>query len=106
MALLKHYKNHTKTGDSRVQRVGFRGCFRSRSDFFELRLPSLAICDFEVAPIRVTKLMTAGPSPMSAIHGSDKEPPKNALLAREFDRFGTVMAFPKKAGLLLSGMSF
>ena len=22
-----------KTGDSRVQRVGFRGCFRSRSDF-------------------------------------------------------------------------
>ena len=27
----------------------------SRSDFFELRLQSLAICDFEVAAIRVTK---------------------------------------------------
>ena len=44
--------------------------------------------------------------PMSPIYGSDKEPQENALLAREFDRFGTVMAFPKKAGLLLSGMSF
>ena len=29
----------------------------SRSDFFELRLQSLAICDFEVAAIRVTKLV-------------------------------------------------
>ena len=45
-----------KTGGPRVQRVGFRGCFLSRSDFFELRLQSLAICDFEVAAIRVTKL--------------------------------------------------
>ena len=48
-------KTH-KTGGSRVQRVGFRGCFRSRSAFFELRLQSLAICDFEVAAIRVTTL--------------------------------------------------
>ena len=50
----KFWKPH-KTGGSRVQRVGFRGCFRSRNDFFELRLQSLAICDFEVAAIRVTK---------------------------------------------------
>ena len=34
----------------------FRGCFLSRSDSFELRLQSLAICDFEVAAIRVTKV--------------------------------------------------
>ena len=45
-----------KTGGSRVQRAGFRGCFLSRSDFYELRLQSQAICDFEVAAIRVTKL--------------------------------------------------
>ena len=45
-----------KTGSSRVQKVGFRGCFWSRSDFFELRLQSLAICDFEVTAIRVTKV--------------------------------------------------
>ena len=44
-----------KNGGSRVQRVGFRGCFLSRSDSFELRLHSLAICDFEVAAIRATK---------------------------------------------------
>ena len=52
-----------KTGGSRVQRVGFRGCFLSRSDFFELRLRSLAICDFEVAAIRVTKhtILPKGP---------------------------------------------
>ena len=43
----------TQTGGSQVQRAGFRGCFLSRSDFFELRLQSLAICDFEVAAIRV-----------------------------------------------------
>ena len=48
-------KTH-KTGGSRVQRVGFRGYFLSRSDFFELRLQSLAIYDFEVAAIRVTKI--------------------------------------------------
>ena len=29
----------------------------SRSDFLELRLQSLAICDFEVAAFRVTKLV-------------------------------------------------
>ena len=54
MTLLKHYKNHKKTGESRVQRLGFRGCFLSPSDSFELHLQSLAICDFEVAAIRVT----------------------------------------------------
>ena len=52
---LKHDKNQA-TGGSRVQGVGFRGCFLSRSDFFELRLQSPAICDFEVAAIRVTKV--------------------------------------------------
>ena len=51
-------KRSRKTGGSQVQRVGFRGCFRSRSDFFELRLQSLAICDFEVAAIRVTTILT------------------------------------------------
>ena len=65
MALLKHYKNHTKLADSRVQRVGFRGCFRSRSDFFELRLQSLAICDFEIAAIRVKRFKELS----SSIHG-------------------------------------
>ena len=34
------------------------GCFRSRNDFFELRLQSLVIRDFEVAAIRVTKVHT------------------------------------------------
>ena len=46
-----------KIGRSRVQRVGFRGCFLSRSDFSELRLQSLAICDFEVAAIRITEVL-------------------------------------------------
>ena len=40
MTLLKHYKNHANWWIP-------RGRFRSRSDFFELRLQSLAICDFE-----------------------------------------------------------
>ena len=55
VALQKHSKRPHKTGGSRVQRVGFRACFRSRSEFFELQLQSLAICVFIVAAIRVTK---------------------------------------------------
>ena len=48
-----------KTGGCWVQRVGFRGCFWvAVIDFFELRLQSLAICDFEVAAIRVTKTLS------------------------------------------------
>ena len=35
----------------------FQRCFRSRNDFFELRLQSLAICDFEVAAVWVTKVV-------------------------------------------------
>ena len=60
MALLKHYKIHTNLAASESKIFGFRGCFRSRSDFLELRLQSLAICDFEVAAIRVTKVGREG----------------------------------------------
>ena len=56
MALLKHYKNQTKLAVPESKELASEGVFRSRSDFFELRLQSLAICDVEVAAIRVTKL--------------------------------------------------
>ena len=52
-------RNRSKIAVSQSQQSHWAGCFLSRSDFFELRLQSLAICDFEVAAIRVTKLETA-----------------------------------------------
>ena len=55
MALLKHYKNHTKLAVPESKELASEGVFGGRSDFFELRLQSLAICDYEVAAIRVTK---------------------------------------------------
>ena len=55
MALLKHYKNHTKLAVPESKELASEDTFGVAVIFFELRLQSLAICDFEVAAIRVTK---------------------------------------------------
>ena len=72
MALLKHYKNQTKLAVPESKELVSEGVFEVAVIFFELRLQSLAICDFEVAAIRVTKgskkireesvLLKAGPT--------------------------------------------
>ena len=46
-------------GEYRTSSLHAKESVLSRSDFFELRLQSLAICDFEVDAIRVTKLAKA-----------------------------------------------
>ena len=57
MALLKYHKNHTKLAVPESKELASEGAF-GVAVIFELRLQSLAICDFEVAAIRVTKLPT------------------------------------------------
>ena len=52
MALLKHYKNHTKLAVPESKELASEGVFGVAVIFFELRLQSLAICDFEVAAIK------------------------------------------------------
>ena len=59
MALLKHYTNHTKLAAPESKELASEGVFGVAVIFFELRLQSLAICDFGVAAIRVTKLTVA-----------------------------------------------
>ena len=49
VALLKHYKNQTKLAVPESKDLASEGV---AVIFFELRLQSLAICDFEVAAIR------------------------------------------------------
>ena len=56
MALLKHYKNHTKLAVPESKELASEGVLGVAVTFFELRLQSLAICDFEVAAVRVTKV--------------------------------------------------
>ena len=55
VALLKHYKNHTKLAVPDSKELASEGVFGVAVIFFELRLQSQAICDYEVAAIRVTK---------------------------------------------------
>ena len=57
MALLKHYKNHTKLAIPESKESASEGVFGVAVIFFELQLQLLAICDFEVAAIRVTEVL-------------------------------------------------
>ena len=53
--VLRHSKNHGKLAAPESKEWASEGVFGVAVIFFELRLQSLAICDFEVAAIRVTK---------------------------------------------------
>ena len=55
VALQRHSKSHAKLADPESKELASEGVFGVTVTFFELRLQSLAICDFEVAAIRVTK---------------------------------------------------
>ena len=72
MVLLKHYKNHTKLAIPESKELASEGVFEvAVIFFFELRLQSLAICDFEVAAIRVTKVKieNSPPNPLCTTSG-------------------------------------
>ena len=84
MALLRHSEFHTKLADPGSKEMASEGVFGVAVIVFELRLHSLAICDFEVAAIRVTK-----PAKILGHPGFLPSRPKEDKLSREGTNFST-----------------